>query len=1362
MSNMYYQQWFIKNCVRLPGHLTAPPLHDLETLDLPKQSILHYTTTSPIENGPLSDEFIFRNIKRPIMMSHVVENGDSKGNPRRLAISSDTIIRTYHIRHRRFRLMKNLEAASRDPSSMIVYNYGIIPKIYRYMRSVYTNYYKWWNLEAAVWKNINKVSELVDRNHFIICNIPTILPSISDLRLATKSMTQKTIKLFNNGDSLIILEIWKWLGESRKESLLNNISIDKLDKVNIIFQESGKYTAINLGRLNKWRVATKEELEENPKANEKGLQAKLLQLRFLRLMMAIFQTRTMAISDETKVVIDSDIVVKKDAVPDIGSDNVAEVSVDIEDVQNANMDVEDEEIHHDEDLHKQIESDLEELDNISKKHYGDMNDEGEVVQEPIEVVENTTLEAGVMSVCDNLADDGLLSAAEYKKFNTLSNSYKNIVAPNGKETLDKFIKIDPKVLVIEKSHEFKDIPTVLDKSMLKSSLHDFDKKYIEHVLKKDVANMVMGIQNAGIAVTDYNVEHVEDVMGSYDYYTVKVNPVVGAPSIFRYKLPTIETDGSWVSGCVKYTMRRQRGDLPIRKIAPDSVALTSYYGKTFVERSSKKVNNYGQWLNNNIMAIGLDDADDRIVKLYPNNVFDNDFKAPRVYSILAHSFRGFSVNTNITGNVAKYNLSFDYSKREELYGKEAIAAYEEDGNIIIGINETTKNKGTDALSTNIYLVMDKNGSLYTGSNGDLVDLCNIEELLGLDSSKAPVDHAELKVMGREIPIGIILGYRLGLSKLIQLLRVIPRRVNSGTRVNLDDNEYSLVFEDETLVFSKDDKKASIILSGFNEYYKAISNYGVYDFDKPGVYLNVLETGGASTKYLREIDLMYQMFIDPITKELLIEMKEPTSFHGLLIRSSELLLDDAHPNELDPESMRIKGYERISGIIYNELVKSIRGHNGKPGKDNKTIDLNPYAVWMAIRQDSAVTIVNEINPIQNLKEAEAVTFTGMGGRNSRSMVKHTRMYQRKDMGTISESTVDSSDVAINTFTSADPQFTSLRGMSKRYEVGKTGATALLSTSALISPCSDRDDPKRVSFISIQQAHVVACKGYGQAAVRTGYEQVLAQRTSDIFATSALHDGIVKQITDTGIIVEYKDGDVKGYELGRRYGSAAGLTIPHSVITEMKVGQKFKEGDIICYNNNFFEKDILNPTNIVWKAGITVKTALMESTATLDDCSAISAKTAELLTTKTTKVKNVIVDFKQNIHNLLKVGTEVESEDILCMIEDPLSSEVSLFDKESLDTLRMLSAMSPQTKAKGRLEKIEIYYHGDIEDMSMSLREICNSTNRDLAKHNKSVGKKVFTGKVDENFRIEGEALAIDTANIRFYITGDVSAGVGDRF
>ena len=90
-----------------------------------------------------------------------------------------------------------------------------------------------------------------------------------------------------------------------------------------------------------------------------------------------------------------------------------------------------------------------------------------------------------------------------------------------------------------------------------------------------------------------------------------------------------------------------------------------------------------------------------------------------------------------------------------------------------------------------------------------------------------------------------------------------------------------------------------------------------------------------------------------------------------------------------------------------------------------------------------------------------------------MTKKTRKYHPNDMGVTSEATVDSGDVGINTYTSADPQFNSLRGTAKPYVIGKTGATALFSTSALISPGADRDDAKRTTFISIQHGHGVAC-------------------------------------------------------------------------------------------------------------------------------------------------------------------------------------------------------------------------------------------------------------------------------------------------
>ena len=1057
-----YPFFYTKYGIRTAGHLMSPPLPMLDLLDLPKQSILHYVTASPLEQGPASDEFLFRNIKKPIMMGHITEVGDDKGMPRHIPMSVDSMIRKYHSKNRRFKIMRSLEASSRDQNTLVVYNYGFIPSMYRYMRSFYTEYYKWWNTEAAVWKNIEKVANENDRNQFIVCKLPRILPSVPDLLLGTKTVSQKTVKIFNSPESLFLLELWKWFGEHRETSLLNNLSEKNYDKVNLIFQESGRWFVMNLGRMNRWRTATKAELEANPEANKKGIEARQLQRRILRLLMTLFQVRTVGSADVTQVAektteaTDTGVVVKQDVgVPTIDKETgmvvtKTEISAIPEIAPPVVATKDDDTIHHDDEIEKQLEADLAELENISKNVIGDLDDEGEVVSKAPIVIEEQTLESGVMNVCNRLADNGMLSAAEYRRYEELAKSYRKIPAPDGNGTLADFMVIKPETLVIENPPMMPDRPTILDKSMLHSSLNEFDKKYIKEVLHKDVANMVMNVQNAGIAVTGYDVERTETIMGNFDEFTIKVKPVEGAASTLRFTLPAMEEDGSWRANSVRYKLRKQKGEVPIRKISPDSVTLTSYYGKTYVTRSDKAVNNYGQWLTNQIMAKGLDNEDQTVTNLHPSNVFDNQSNVPRLYSTLAMSFRGFTVTSvfddKSVGNPT-FVLSFDISKDKELYSEAALKTYEKDGFKILG---TVLNK------SDIYLVVDKNDSLYIGKDDALTDYCTIEDLIGLDAFKAPNEFAEVKVMGKDIPIGVVLGYEMGLSNLMNFLKVTPRRVPTGTRVNLDTHEYALVFSDETLVFLKEDKKAAMILAGFNAYHKVLRNYGVYDFDSRAVYLNLLEGSGITVRYLRELDLMYQMFIDPITRDLLIEMKEPTTFQGLLLRSCEMLLTDQHPDEIDPAYMRIKGYERMAGAVYTEMVRTIRAHNGKPGKSKQPLDLNPYAVWLAINQDTSKSQVNDINPIQNLKEMEAVTFSGTGGRGGRSMVKRTRVYHKNDMGTMSEATVDSGDVGINTFTSADPHFTSLRGLSKRFKKGETGPASMISTSMLISPGSDRDD------------------------------------------------------------------------------------------------------------------------------------------------------------------------------------------------------------------------------------------------------------------------------------------------------------------
>jgi len=1377
----FFEQFYRSFGIRRAAQLLTPPLPELDHLNLPKRSVLHFVGVSPLAYGPDSDEFIFRNITIPIAMAHVTELGSRDGMPRRLGIAVDPLIRKYHIAHRRFRLMRNFEQAARSDNTLIVYNYGFLPTLFRYPRSAYAEYYKWMNQQASVWAQIAATAAESDRNQFIVLRLPKTLPSLQMLNLGTQGRNQKMVRLFNSPEALMVLELWKWFGEHRGSSLLAKVPVEKLNRVNLIYEESGRWFVANLGLLNSWREATKEEVKENPKAATKGqLPAAIIQRRFLRMLMSLQAMRSGVAPEvaqqanqapkpaevetqqqlpQAPKVPEATIIKQEVGTPKINPETgVVELKpteVAVASVPASDFEVDrPEDVHVDEALDAKIEADLKELERVA--NVDAIDDEGEDVP-PVREEESHSfhdLEHGVMRVCDRLADQGVMSAAEYRRYQQLSVAYKAIPSPDGKTTLDKFIQIPQETLKIE-SVPIKEIKTVVDKSMLKSSLLAFDERYIKEVMHKDVAGMVLNMQNAGIAVTNYQVEKVETILGSFTNHVVKVTPVEGHSTTWQFKLPALEDDGTYRANGVKYRMRKQRGDLPIRKTGPDRVALTSYYGKAFVNRSSKVVNDWGQWLRNTVMSIGLDPEQKAISELHPGEVFDNTFKCPKLYSALAMGFRSFTLEPyydRTNGYQGKWLINLDHTARERLYGLEAMKAYETDGAVIIG-SRLDKEES--------FLVVDRHNALYRTEGGTLIEMAPIEEMLLVDRERVPVDFAELKVLGRAIPVGMVLGYELGLERLMQLLQVTPRRVPAGTRSGMLEDEWSLVFSDETLVFSRDDQLASMVLGGFNDYHRTIRQYSVYEFDRRGVYLNVLEANGNSARYVREMDMMYQLFVDPITRDLLIEMEEPTDFRGLLMRSCELLLTDQHPDELDPAEMRIKGYERMAGAVYSELVKSLRAHSARSGKSRLPIDLHPYAVWKNIAQDPSISLVSDINPIENLKQQEAVTYAGTGGRGGRSMTKHTRAYHKNDPGTISESTVDSSDVGINIFTSADPQFTSLRGISKRFKKGETGVTALLSTSALLAPGSDRDDPKRVNFVGIQNSHGVACAGARQAAVRTGYEQVVPHRNSDLFALTAKKPGRVLSVTDTGMVVQYDDGEVKGYELGRRYGNAAGLTIPHSVVADLREGQKFAAGALICHNDGFFERDVLNPNGVVLKTGIIVKTVLLESTQTLEDSSSISKRAAALLATKMTKVKDVVITFDQSVRKLVKVGDTVEAEDILCIIENAVTANTDLFDDESLDTLRLLSAQAPLAKAKGVVERIEVYYHGEKDDMSEALRTLANASDRELSKRNKSAGREAFTGQVDDGFRVDGDPLQLDTACIRIYITSDVAAGVGDK-
>lgn len=1368
--------------VRSPQMLLTPVMQPLDAFEFPIGSIHHYVQYDAVTDGPSSTEYLYRKLppNDKIYLEHLQLLTSFEGSPKTMTEPLAPIINNFHAKNKRFRRVASVAEVGNN-NLLGVVNYALISRHYRYVRSFYADYYRWRNIQQTLWDKVGEIAKVSTRAQYVFVSVPQVLPSVARLNECAAGFDAAVLRKMNSHESLFLLEMWKWMSaQYREQSLFAKLTREQLDKVQLVIQDGDRWSMVNMGQLEDWRyIAGVSDPKQKHKTKPEELQK-----HFLRMLMSLTEFRSKPID---AVLDEAQNRIKEAAAPmegklvegtgtdegavkqseGAGSAMAASVPQKLDQMVDpeaaaagSKPGVNHVEVEHDEfDLNKHekaeaiaknLDDDLAQLEVIEQRNQRDLEDSEKAFSAKVDTnkpivphefgLSETPLQV-FKTRCDALADNGVLAASQYKRFMKLADESIEMMSPYNGQAMQEFVKIDPNVIKIDEKSSIKDIPTVLDKSMLHSSLLTFDKNYIDQVLPRDVVGMVNNTQKAGFLVTRYEVEAVEDLMGASEMHTVTFTPIEGKNSTIRFKMPKVGSDGVWMAGGVKYRLRKQRADLPIRKVAPELVALTTYYGKSFVSRNLRKVNNYTSWLQGQVMAKGLSKMDTSITELASANVFDNKFKAPRAYTALSMAFKSFTFNG--------YHFILDHFEREKVVSEAELLQLETNGRVVIAVQGSTHR-----------LLIDDNDVVYEVIRGKETVLDSIEVYLGL-ADDAPVEFTEARVFGQDLPVGFILAYLLGLDKLIEMLHVRYRSVEAGKRLNLSNNEYALVFSDEALIFEKDNKVATLILAGLSMFEKTTRTMPVHTFSKRGVYLNLLDSLKLGVRYLREIDLLDQLYVDSISAELLAKMGEPQTYQGLLVRGTEMLTTDLHPDLLDMNYMRIRGYERLAGAVYSEVIQAIREQKSKGNRTTAGVEMNPFNIWKKISQDPAISIVNEINPIENLKEVEAVTFGGVGGRSSRSMVKKTRAYHRNDMGVISEATVDSGDVAINTYLSADPRFNSLRGTSDRYVVGRDGATSLVSTTALISPGADKDDPKRTNFASIQNSHVVSCHGYTQASVRTGYEQVIAHRVSPLFAVPAKDKGEVISKTEKGFVVQYADGKQEGFELGRVFGESRGMTMPHMLSSRLEKGDKFNKGDILSYNAGFFEPDVLNPKNIVMRTGILAKTVLLESGQTLEDASSISKKLAEKLTTQLTKIKDVTLEFGQQLRNVATVGTEVVPETTLCFIEDSVTSNADLFDEESLNTLKLLSASSPTAKVKGVIERIEVIYNGDMEDMSDSLREIATKSDRDLAARARSQGKKAHTGQVLGSVRVGGTTIDPDCAMVRFYITMQVAAGVGDK-
>ena len=947
---------------------------------------------------------------------------------------------------------------------VLVNAYNVIPQLFRYSQTAKISpFYHWLDTYSTIWANASKQAKETNRHHFVFFPIPTELVAKSKLDAYVKSNQETMMRFMTDPTKYALLDLWRWIHkEGRDQSALSMLQEEDLPKMNFVFQlRTGRVIVLNLGFLysfikgnpNLTPLRRVRQVSENQLAN-------FVLTFFIRL------SRMDTLSDEEQEAIaegQPDPELEPQDHPESSGADVAGTTSEITGPLGQGKDSEksfkkgviaqkekaSEMAPHEkslDDISQEIEEEIQALEVLE-----DARDKKRAKETPVEVfgVEEYNPEAGpsreevlerifkpkthqemAREHLDNAVANGTIDARKYKAAVEILNNQEKMDDPYGSgEPLLKAAEVKPEHMAF-KAHDVEkaiDI-RVQDPTMAQSPVEAMDKQYIRDCIRRDTLAAFLHAQTAGVLVSDIDTTIHHSIAGGIEEHTLTLKPINGDSSVIRIRKPIVDEDGTFLSNGVRYHKRKMRVDLPLRATDPGRVCISTYIGKIPITRGAKKSQNELEMVIKRLNLASLGGVEG-IPKVFTANVLNPQLDAPFVFNALAEHFKGFEIKHPVFGS-----LHFDLEHDEKHNDQLRVCGKTDKGYpIVVNTNDE-------------FSILTPKGPQPIGT---------IFELTNLDRTKAPVEPALMKVLGQQVPVGIMVGRSVGFRGMLKALGCKYRMEDASKRVALEPHEYVVRFRDKKFVFDRNDKQAALLMGGFLMAEKQLKLFDVAEFEKKDVYNILLETLGMSPSVPRELDLVESSWIDPCSQRTLAAQGQPTTFLGVLLAGTNLLTSYSAPEVQDFNHQRLWGYESLAGHIHRALYKAIRQQRNKNYSGRAKINMSSFEVWASIREDRSIKTTEDINPIQNLKMHEAVTFVGEGGRMKEAFVQPDRAFTINDVNVISEASVDSGDVGINIFTSANPSLKDVTGVRSDEPVTNQAAK-YFSTSDLLAVGSQHDD------------------------------------------------------------------------------------------------------------------------------------------------------------------------------------------------------------------------------------------------------------------------------------------------------------------
>ena len=1349
-------------------HFINPPVIKADTFYFPDKSILYWF--KPDTGLTLLDRsipYLNRTKKADVTTITKLLKG-SKGKTKESSVKEiNDLIKEQIKLEKRYNFLEPNVIGTGD---FVIYNYGMLNYVNNYPSTPDLLDISYHNVTDRMFYDIksNKTS-----HRYIVMDVPHKLLSIDMLDTLTKRIAIANLNKIDY-KHMNIIELWKWLTpEYKSESIFNKISNDNLSRTTLLLYIDNKCILLNLYILykiiteyedNKYAVNTESLVDtyynltgryylntEDIDITTKAYSAKNIRQIVYILLYQLVNGKSDSLDKinketETEVTIKSAINASKTIIKKakVNVDDILQDSVD--DKNLLTLDGVEEELELD------LDFDIDTLEETESALATNINRTFNSIEELKKYDYQDDNKLKIIKQLDYLRENKLITKAKYEKYLKDLEEQENIHSPFLGLSKDKTMKDflddstdDFEIKDIDK--QISDSVILFDKSSSKNTLQAIQDKYLREQYRKDISRVVYSLQNRGNIILSYDVDTEFDIMGGIEEHNIEIMSLSGKKTNLSFQIPYIDDDGTFTIYGNKYLLRKMRTEKPIIKTNGTTVLLNSYYGKVFLNKANYNysTSNVGIWFRNYLQF-----KNDNRHKLYDSkisNITYDTLKLPEVnlpllYSQIARFVMGFEYNG--------IKFSFNYPTRFELtdkYTEEQIVKIEDNSAILIGSKGNT-----------LYL-LDYANNIITHNGTKATNETSIYNFLDIDTYNMPIEYVGISIIKQYLAVVIVLGYYLGLTNLLNMLKVKYDKIDGNKRVTTTNDQYSIRFSDCKLVITKDSGISDLILGGLIAYDKITKDYKLSDFDNKEKYRVVLHSifnMDSSIRYINEIELLESMFIDPMTKNLLKQLKEPENFPGLLIRGCEMLLNDNYKHPNDITNLVIKGYERVCGMVYKEIVYALKDYENKSNFSNAKIVFDKFAIMNKINEDSTKVPIDDTNPVATIKQKEDLSFLGDGGRKKETMVKSTREIHTSEIGVVSEGSKDSGNVGITAYMSANPVLDNISGIVSDNKDKKIGWQNILSTTSMLAPFGINDDVKRLNFHGIQSQHIIPMNKMVAPYILTGYETIIPIKAGSKFATIAEEEGVVIKVTKSEVTVKYKTkGEVKYKLYSWTTKEEASSCYTHELVTSLEVGTKVVKDDTITYDKLFFEPCIFEPKRVIYKQGCMVNMALFEDPETAEDSTAISERLNEVLGTTVTKVKSFVLDKNDNVLDLIQVGKQVEPNDTLFTILSADLPMTSNYDKKSLGILKDLGSSSPKAKLKGIVSKIVVYYNFNKETASKSVQSLIDWSDK-ILKSNTG-----FVGKVNNNYSIAGVPLEEDKFEIKVYIDITERMGTGDK-